>query len=88
MDMAPRSTGRSGIPKKPVSDRTTAFEQNDEQNHNEGLFTPAGTSLSPYLKAVLVDDVHILAVAHLLLVVHSGVDQALDPVVELLARRC
>jgi hypothetical protein len=33
--MAPRSTGRSGIPKKPVSERTKAFEQHDEQSHKE-----------------------------------------------------
>jgi hypothetical protein len=35
--MAPRSTGRSGIPKKPVSERTKAFEQHDEQSHKHNL---------------------------------------------------
>ena len=36
VDMAPRSTGRSSIPDKPVSDKTMAFEHHDgHQNHQE-----------------------------------------------------
>ena len=34
--------------------------------------------------AVVVDDVHVLAGAHLLQVVHDGVDQALVTLIELL----
>ena len=37
--------------------------------------------------AVAVDDVHVLAVAHLVLVIHNGFDQALDLLVELIARQ-
>ena len=35
--------------------------------------------------AVVVDDVHVLAGVHLVQVVHSSVDQALDSLIELLA---
>ena len=36
VDMAPRSTGRSSLPDKPVSDKTTAIEHHDgHKNHQE-----------------------------------------------------
>jgi hypothetical protein len=42
VDMAPRSKGRSSIPDKPVSDKTTTFDNHDgRQNHQEELmFAP------------------------------------------------
>ena len=36
---------------------------------------------------VVDDDIHVLALAHQEVVVHISVDQAIDPLVELLARR-
>ena len=35
VDMAPRSTGRTSKPDKPVIDKTMAFEHRDGQHHQE-----------------------------------------------------